>query len=97
MEKMAKKKDKLSIVILIFFILFFMLGIRKSWTQQTEEKTLMNSFEITQGSFVDCGVDKPADFGNYTFIVNDKAYTSYFKMDKFCFKLTGPFCVKNIL
>ena len=91
---MAKKKDTLSIVILIGFILFFILGIRKSWTQQTEEKTLMNAFKITQGSFVDCGVGKTADFGHYSFVLNDKVYTSYFKVDKFCMRPNDVSCTE---
>ena len=91
---MEKQRDKLSIIILMFFILFFILGIRKSWMQQTEDQALKSSFKITNGSFVDCGVGKTSDFGSYTFILNDRVYTNYFKTDKFCFQLTIPFCTE---
>ncbi len=91
---MAKQKDKLSIFILICFIVFFFLGIRKSFQQRTQERALMESFQITSGSFVDCGVGKTADFGQYSFILNDKVYNKYFDVDKFCLKPTLPFCTE---
>ena len=89
---MAEKKDRLSLIILLGFVGFFILGIRKSWVQQTEEKSLMSSFEITHGSFMDCGVSKPSDFGHYTFMLEGKVYTKYFDVDKFCFQITEPLC-----
>ena len=89
---MAKKKDNLSIIILICFMIFFILGVRKSMTQRTQERDLMGSFEIANGSFMDCGVGKTADFGHYSFILNDIVFTNYFQVDKFCFKPTLNTC-----
>ena len=91
---MAKQKDKLSIFIMIFFIVFGVFGVRKSILQRTQEQDLMESFEITEGRFVDCGVGKAADFGQYSFTLNGKVYHNSFQVDKFCFQITPHFCTK---
>ncbi len=91
---MAQHRDKLSIFIMICFVIFGILGVRKSIMQRTQEQDLMASFKITEGSFVDCGVGKAADFGQYSFVLNDKVYQSSFQVDKFCFQLTEPLCTE---
>jgi len=91
---MAKEKDKLSIYILLCFILFFIFAIRKSMSQRLQERTLLNSYKITMGSIIDCGVGKTADFGSYSFVLNDKVFTTTLKVDKFCFKPNETSCTK---